>query len=380
MEAVDVLYGSGDKLSRDIAYSEAMQHLHEVFPEDDEIATLYALSLLGTVRRGDRGFGRQMRAGAIALEVFARNPQHPGAAHFIVHAYDDPEHAIRALPAAKVYAEIAPAAPHALHMPSHIFVQLGMWEGVVASNDASYKAALDHVERKGLERGRSEYHALQWYHYGQLQLGNKEMARWALDEAFRTLETFPTTRVRRGTMRMLAPPHSGNGTLVRVRPRDSLRCRSQSLGAATRCRIERGAHGQHGCGGNRVGQHQGCSSTLLRERVNGLSRQDHRMLCPGCVSHGLPQAMRVHRVFNRDEVAVVGLHTVFEHHDAQGSRAALAAFLHEYKITFPVGIDAPSDRGGLPKNDGPRWHEGNPDSAPCRSAGALAEAQVRLGG
>ena len=74
-----------------------------------------------------------------------------------------------------------------------------------------------------------------------------------------------------------------------------------------------------------------------------------QMLCPGCVSHGLPQAMRVHRIFNRDEVAVVGLHTVFEHHDAQGSRAALAAFLHEYKFTFPVGIDAPSERGGLPK-------------------------------
>ena len=74
-----------------------------------------------------------------------------------------------------------------------------------------------------------------------------------------------------------------------------------------------------------------------------------QMLCPGCVSHGLPQAMRVHRVFSRDEVAVVGLHTVFEHHDAQGSRAALAAFLHEYKITFPVGIDAPADRGALPK-------------------------------
>ena len=204
MEAVDVLYGSGDKLSRDVAYSEAMQHLHEMYPEDDEIATLYTLSVLGTVRRGDRGFGRQMRAGAIALEVFARNPQHPGAAHFIIHAFDDPEHAILALSAAKVYAEIAPAAPHALHMPSHIFVQLGMWDGVVASNDASYKAALDHVERKGLARGRSEYHALQWYHYGQLQLGNEEMAQWAVDEAFRTLEMFPTARVRGGTMRMLA--------------------------------------------------------------------------------------------------------------------------------------------------------------------------------
>ena len=204
MEAGDVLYGSGDKLSRDIAYSEAMQHLHEAFPENDEIATLYALSLLGTVRRGDRGFGRQVRAGAIALEVFARSPKHPGAAHFIIHAFDDPEHAILALPAANVYAEIAPAAPHALHMPSHIFVQLGMWEGVVSSNDASYKAALDHVERKGLARGRSEFHALQWYHYGQLQLGDEEMAQWALDEALRTLEMFPGKRVRRGTMRMLA--------------------------------------------------------------------------------------------------------------------------------------------------------------------------------
>ena len=204
MEAVDFLYGPGDKLSRDVAYSESMRHLHVAYPEDDEIATLHALSLLGTVRRGDKGFGRQVRAGAIALEVFARNPKHPGAAHFIIHAFDDPEHAILALPAAKAYAEIAPAAPHALHMPSHIFVQLGMWEGVVASNDASYRAALDHVQRKGLPRGRSEFHSLQWYHYGQLQLGDEEMARWALDEALHTLETFPSRRVRMGTMRILA--------------------------------------------------------------------------------------------------------------------------------------------------------------------------------
>lgn len=204
MEAVDVLYGTGNKLSRDVAYSEAMRRLHEAYPEDDEIATLYSLSLLGTVRRGDRGFARQVRAGAIALDVFARNPNHPGAAHFIIHAFDDPEHAILALPATKAYAEIAPAAPHALHMPSHIFVQLGMWEGVVASNHASYRAALDHVKRKGLPRGRSEFHSLQWYHYGQLQLGNEEMARWALDEALRTLETFPGRRVRVGTMRILA--------------------------------------------------------------------------------------------------------------------------------------------------------------------------------
>ena len=204
MEAADVLYGPGDKLSRDIAYSEAMRHLYEAHPGDDEFATLYALSLLGTVRRGDKGFGRQARAGAIAMQVFARNPNHPGAAHYIIHAFDDPEHAILALPAAKAYARIAPAAPHAVHMPSHIFVQLGMWEEAVASNDAGYRAALDHIERKGLERGRSEAHALQWYHYGQLQLGNGERAQWALEEAMRTLERFPTARVRNGMMAILA--------------------------------------------------------------------------------------------------------------------------------------------------------------------------------
>ena len=85
-----------------------------------------------------------------------------------------------------------------------------------------------------------------------------------------------------------------------------------------------------------------------------------QMLCPGCVSHGLPQAMRVHRAFDRDDVAVVGLHTVFEHHDAQGSRAALAAFLHEYKIAFPVGIDAQSDSAGLPQTMARYGMQGTP--------------------
>ena len=85
-----------------------------------------------------------------------------------------------------------------------------------------------------------------------------------------------------------------------------------------------------------------------------------QMLCPGCVSHGLPQAMRVHRVFDRDQVVVVGLHTVFEHHGAQGSREALAAFLHEYKIAFPVGIDAPSDCGGIPQTMARYGMQGTP--------------------
>ena len=85
-----------------------------------------------------------------------------------------------------------------------------------------------------------------------------------------------------------------------------------------------------------------------------------QMLCPGCVSHGLPQAMRVAETFSRDDVEVIGLHTVFEHHDAQGGRAALAAFLHEYRIPFPVGIDAPSPGGALPKTMAAYGMQGTP--------------------
>lgn len=87
-----------------------------------------------------------------------------------------------------------------------------------------------------------------------------------------------------------------------------------------------------------------------------------QMLCPGCVSNALPQAMRVRQLFNEEDVAVVGLHTVFEHHTAQGTQAALEAFLHEYRISFPVGIDAPSDQGPLPKTMTAYQMRGTPTS------------------
>ena len=139
LTAVEILYFSpGDKLQRDFAYAEYMARMHERWPDDHEISIFYALSLLGTVRRGDKGFRRQALAASISQDIFAKNKNHPGAAHFIIHAFDDPDHAILALPAAKVYADIAPAAGHALHMPSHIFVQLGMWQEVVNSNIEGY--------------------------------------------------------------------------------------------------------------------------------------------------------------------------------------------------------------------------------------------------
>jgi len=189
LEAVNQLfYAPGDKLARDNAYSEAMARMYGRWPDDHEIAIFYSLSLLGTVRPGDKGFRRQALAASIALKVFQENPNHPGAAHFIIHAFDDPDHAILALPAARVYARIAPAAPHALHMPSHIFVQLGMWQDVAASNIVAYKAALDLITRMHLPEGREDFHTLSWLEYANLMLGkfdeaqkNVELAKLAAD-------------------------------------------------------------------------------------------------------------------------------------------------------------------------------------------------------
>lgn len=171
LDAVKALYGEGDKLSRDRAYSVAMGKIYRAYPEDLEGACFYALSLLGTVRPGDHGFRRQMEAGAIALDVFQKNPNHPGAAHYIIHAFDDPEHAILALPAARRYAEIAPAAPHARHMPSHIFLQLGMWPDAAASNESAWAASKAWVKQKHLPSSSLDYHSLHWLLYAFLQQG-----------------------------------------------------------------------------------------------------------------------------------------------------------------------------------------------------------------
>ncbi len=183
VEAADILFGAGDKLARDIAYSQAMGRMHARYPQDDEISVMYALSLLGTARPGDKTTRNAMQAAALVLDVFQRHPQHPGAAHFIIHAFDDPDHAILALPAARAYSKIAPSAAHALHMPSHIFVQLGMWDDVIASNIVAYKAAVDLADKKNLPRGREDFHTLSWLQYAYLQEGKFDDAQKCVDQA-----------------------------------------------------------------------------------------------------------------------------------------------------------------------------------------------------
>jgi tetratricopeptide (TPR) repeat protein len=171
IEAARILYGESDKLARDLAYAEAMEKMHREFPDDLEVATFYSLALLGTVRPGDKGFVRQMKAGAVALEVYQKNPNHPGAAHFVIHAFDDPEHAILALPAAFRYAQIAPAASHARHMPSHIFLQLGMWPEAAASNETAWQVSDDWVKAKKLALTLRDYHSNHWLTYVYCQQG-----------------------------------------------------------------------------------------------------------------------------------------------------------------------------------------------------------------
>ncbi len=193
--AVEALYGEGDKAERDRAYMEAMRRLSERSPDDLEAASFYALSLIGPALIGNGAFGEPrdhilMRAAAILEEQLDRNPQHPGVLHYLIHAYDDPTHAPLGLRAARTYAQVAPAAHHALHMPSHIFVQLGRWAEVAASNEASWAASVAWTEQRKLPLDKRDFHSLGWLAYAYLQQGRYgkagevlEIARQAAQES-----------------------------------------------------------------------------------------------------------------------------------------------------------------------------------------------------
>lgn len=181
LNAVKLLYGDGDKSTRDAAYSAAMEKVYRDYPDDLEAAAFYALSLLGLVDTREKSYRLQAKAGATALDIYQKNANHPGAAHYIIHAFDDPEHAILALPAARRYAEIAPEAHHARHMPSHIFLQLGMWPEAAASNELAWEASDAWVKRKHLDISLRDYHSLHWLLYVYLQQGRYRKAEQLLD-------------------------------------------------------------------------------------------------------------------------------------------------------------------------------------------------------
>jgi tetratricopeptide (TPR) repeat protein len=179
ISSVEKLFGPGEKLARDLAYADAMKRMSEKYPNDDEVKSFYALAILGT-SHGGRDFAIYMRAAALVEQVYAKNPQHPGAAHYLIHAYDDPIHAPLGLRYADAYSKIAPSASHALHMPSHIYVAMGMWDESASINERSVKAADLRREAKKLDVDARGFHALLWLVYSYTQQGRYEDARGVL--------------------------------------------------------------------------------------------------------------------------------------------------------------------------------------------------------
>lgn len=174
LAAAEALYGGGDKKARDLAYSGHMAELHRAAPDDVEARAFYALSLLG-LAHGGRDFALYMRAAALLEEVFPDNPNHPGVLHYLIHSYDDPIHAPLGLRAARRYGEVAPDAGHALHMTSHIFIAMGMWDDVAAMNERA--AGVVNAQRAAAgEPARACGHYNEWLVYAYLQRGEFDRA------------------------------------------------------------------------------------------------------------------------------------------------------------------------------------------------------------
>ncbi|MGZ6143668.1 MAG: hypothetical protein ACXWLM_10025 [Myxococcales bacterium] len=176
VEAARALYEGGRE-----AWMDRLAKLHVDLPDDDEAKLFYALALYANSDDG-RNVKRAMHAAALAQDVFARNPDHPGAAHYLIHACDSPDHAILALRAASRYAQIAPAAGHALHMPSHIFFQLGMWAEAERSNSAAFVASEEWAMRRKLPDTRADWHSYYWLAAARLEQRKAGQVLQMIDE------------------------------------------------------------------------------------------------------------------------------------------------------------------------------------------------------
>ncbi len=184
--AIEAFYNNWDKKphrERALAWRNAMQKLSMRYPEDREAAIFFALALIGTAPATDRTYANQKQAAAILNRILPEQPNHPGIAHYMIHSYDSPQLAILALPAARSYARIAPAAPHALHMPSHIFTALGLWQDSIDSNLASAAAARSHVAKTSPGAASQEQlHAMDYLLYAYLQTCQDAGARRVVEE------------------------------------------------------------------------------------------------------------------------------------------------------------------------------------------------------
>jgi tetratricopeptide (TPR) repeat protein len=195
LEAVELLFGDGEKLERDDAYALQLGKMHKSYPENNEVSAFYALSLLGSVDEG-RDVEVYAKGAEIAQQILDKNPEHPGALHYLIHSYDDPDHAHKAVYAADNYSKVAPDAGHALHMPSHIYIAMGNWDDVISSNVASFEASKVRKQEKDLSNEALGYHAFQWLMYGYLQKGDLDNATRVVKEMEQYSEGLKSPRAR----------------------------------------------------------------------------------------------------------------------------------------------------------------------------------------
>jgi hypothetical protein len=179
VEAIGAFYLDFDKQShqaRALAYEAAMQQLHEKIGEDHEATAFYALAMQATIDPNDRTYAKQLKSATLLEPLFAEQPNHPGLAHYIIHAYDYPGLASRALDAARRYGQIAPSVPHALHMPSHTFTYLGLWQEAIRADTAAAATARKQGDTN------SELHSMDYLVYAYLQSGEEQSAKSVLDD------------------------------------------------------------------------------------------------------------------------------------------------------------------------------------------------------
>jgi len=193
LAAVAALYkdaGAGKKSMRDENYRDATAAVNAKYP-DDETKLFYGLSILGAIPEGTKGFEQQGQAAKLFEEVYSHQPDHPGVLHYLIHAYDDPEHAQLGLKAARAYAKSAAAVPHALHMPSHIFTRLGYWDESAETNLKGWNVSEEDVKRAHESGAYRDFHNLNYLEYAYIQLGRYHDAQQTVDIIKAQYEALP---------------------------------------------------------------------------------------------------------------------------------------------------------------------------------------------
>jgi tetratricopeptide (TPR) repeat protein len=250
--AVEAFYRDADRLdhrARSLAFEAAMERVYTKYPGDRESGIFYALAILGTVSPADKTYANQKKAAGILNRILPEAPEHPGVAHYLIHSFDYPPLASLALPAARSYAKVASDAPHALHMPSHIFTRLGLWEDSIQSNLASSAAAQRYVAKAAPgATSFDDLHAADYLEYAYLQLGRDAEARGVVERVARVerldvpnfaaayaLAAVPTRyAVERGKWSDAAKlePRPTNFPWEKFRNAEAILCFGRALGAA----------------------------------------------------------------------------------------------------------------------------------------------------